>query len=79
LPPRVLVVSHSDLSSDPRVDRQIDALRGLYDVVAAGFRPPRYEDVSFVDISIPPPAAGQRALRFACSPGGTRPRTGSIR
>jgi hypothetical protein len=65
LPPRVLVVSHSDLSSDPRVDRQIDALRGLYDVVAAGFRPPRYEDVSFVDISIPPPAAGQRALRFA--------------
>jgi hypothetical protein len=50
---RTLVVSLSDLASDPRVDRQIEALRSRFDVVAAGLRPPAYDDVEFVDLSTP--------------------------
>lgn len=49
----VLVISFSNLASDPRVDRQIAALRERYDVIAAGLGPPRYEDVAFIDISGP--------------------------
>jgi hypothetical protein len=55
---RVLVVSLSDLASDPRVDRQIAALRSQYAVVAAGLRPPRWPDVEFIEI-----AALRRAKR----------------
>jgi glycosyltransferase involved in cell wall biosynthesis len=50
---RVLVISFSDLSSDPRVDRQIAALRVRHDVTAAGLAPPAYADVEFVDITTP--------------------------
>jgi glycosyltransferase involved in cell wall biosynthesis len=44
----VLVIALSDLGSDPRVDRQIDFLRGVHRVTAAGFGPSRYEDVRHV-------------------------------
>jgi glycosyltransferase involved in cell wall biosynthesis len=50
----VLVISLSDLASDPRVDRQIMALRTRFQVVAAGLAPPAYDDVEFVDLSTPP-------------------------
>jgi hypothetical protein len=50
---RALVISLSDLGSDPRVDRQIKALRSRFEVVAAGLAPSRYDDVEFVDLSTP--------------------------
>jgi glycosyl transferase family 4 len=50
----VLVISFSDLASDPRVDRQIRALRARHDVVAAGLGAPAYDDVAFVDINTSP-------------------------
>jgi Glycosyltransferase Family 4 len=58
----VLVISFSDLASDPRVDRQIAALRGRYKIVAAGLGAPAYDDVAFVDISTPPRSVAGRAL-----------------
>jgi Glycosyltransferase Family 4 len=45
-----LVISLSDLGSDPRVDRQIDFLRAEYRVVAAGFGPSAYDDVEFIEL-----------------------------
>lgn len=49
-----LVISFSELASDPRVDRQIRVLRTRHKVVAAGLGPSRYDDVEFIDISTPP-------------------------
>jgi hypothetical protein len=46
----ILVVSLSDLSADPRVDRQVDFLRGDHHVIAAGFGPPAYDDVDYVEL-----------------------------
>lgn len=51
---RALVISFSDLASDPRVDRQIMALRTRFEVVAAGIAPSAYDDVAFVDLSTRP-------------------------
>ena len=51
---RVLVISFSDLSSDPRVDRQIGALLARHEVIAAGLAPPAHAGVEFVDIATPP-------------------------
>jgi hypothetical protein len=62
---RVLVISFSDLASDPRLDRQIGALRTRYDVVAAGLGPPAYPDVEFVDITPPPRGMPGQALGLA--------------
>ena len=45
-----LVISLSDLAGDPRVDRQIDFLRGEHSVIAVGFGRPEYEDVRFVEL-----------------------------
>jgi hypothetical protein len=56
------VISFSDLGSDPRVDRQIAALRSRYDVVAAGLGAPAYDDVDFIDISTPERTAGGRVV-----------------
>jgi hypothetical protein len=50
---RVLVISFSDLSSDPRVDRQIAALLARHEVTAAGLAPPAHGGVAFVDIATP--------------------------
>jgi len=63
--PRVLIICFSELASDARVDRQIEALRGRFDLVAAGFGPPRDDAVEFIDISTPPPRARARLLRLA--------------
>lgn len=50
----VLVISFSDLASDPRVDRQITALLPHHRVIAAGLAPSEREGVEFVDITTPP-------------------------
>src|SRR5215203_1042990 len=62
----VLVISLSDLGTDPRVDRQIDFLRAEHSVVAAGFGPPAYDDVQFVELQRAPlPHFVGRARRLA--------------
>ena len=62
---RVLVISFTDLASDPRVDRQIGLLRRHHDVVAAGVGPPRHEGVDFVDVRTPARHSAGRALGLA--------------
>lgn len=44
----VLIVSFTDLKRDPRVSRQIDALRQRYRIIAAGLDDPELEGVEFV-------------------------------
>jgi glycosyltransferase involved in cell wall biosynthesis len=51
--PRLLVISLSDLARDPRVDRQLRALRSSYDIVAAGLGPPSVSDVDYIDLNAP--------------------------
>jgi hypothetical protein len=51
--PRLLVISLSDLARDPRVDRQLRALRSSYDIVAAGLGPPSVPDVDYIDLVAP--------------------------
>jgi glycosyltransferase involved in cell wall biosynthesis len=60
----VLVISLSDLGRDPRVDRQIDFLRGEHRVIAAGFGPPADGDLEFVDLG-PTGAGGSPRRGFA--------------
>lgn len=45
----ILVISFTDLKRDPRVHRQIEALRTHHSVVAAGTGDPELPDVRFVD------------------------------
>jgi glycosyltransferase involved in cell wall biosynthesis len=47
---KVLVMSLSDLGTDPRVDRQIGFLRETHRVIAAGLGPPAYEDVEYLEL-----------------------------
>jgi len=47
---RVLILSFSDLATDPRVARQIDLLSGHHDVTAAGFGNPQLPGVRFVQL-----------------------------
>ena len=61
----MLVISLSDLGSDPRVDRQIDFLRAEHRVIAAALAPPAYDDVDFVELeraTLPRPARRGRRL-----------------
>lgn len=58
---RILVISPSDLGSDPRVDRQIEALQGRHEVVAAGFGAPGVAGVQFVPIRPPESSLARRA------------------
>src|SRR5262249_29790996 len=51
--PRILVISFSDLSRDPRVDRQIRFLVDSYDVVVAGWTPPSHRGAQFIPIKKP--------------------------
>jgi hypothetical protein len=46
--PVAVVISFTDLARDPRVNRQIRALKRAYDVVAAGGAEPQVEGVRFV-------------------------------
>lgn len=57
---RVLVLSFSELARDPRVSRQVAALTGEHEVVAAGFGPAPPGVSSQTDLS---PPAGRLAAR----------------
>jgi hypothetical protein len=59
---RVLVLSFSNLGSDPRVDRQIEFLRARYEVVAAGLSPPRHRVSEFVELAMPQRTVGGKLL-----------------
>ena len=50
---RLLVISFTDLASDPRVDRQIRCLKSHYQLIAAGLGPPRHEVDEFIELSTP--------------------------
>jgi len=63
--PRLLIISFSDLASDPRVDRQIDFLQTKYRIIAAGIGPPRHKVEGFIDISTPRRSVAGRALGLA--------------
>ncbi len=63
--PTALVISLSDLASDPRVDRQIDVLRETHRVIAAGLGPPSKADVDYVDLRPPPSGTLRRVLQRA--------------
>ena len=49
----VLVISFSDLASDPRVDRQIAALLTRHHVIAAGLAPSGRAGVEFIELTSP--------------------------
>lgn len=49
-PATVLVLSFTDMASDPRVDRQIHALSSRYRVLAAGTAPPAINGVEFFPV-----------------------------
>lgn len=51
---KVLVISFSDLGRDPRVERQLLALRDAYTVTAAGTGAPKVEGVEFVPLVYKP-------------------------
>src|SRR5207249_737970 len=61
---RVLVLSFSDQAQDPRVHRQLQALAGSHELVAAGFGAPLL-DVEFVDLRPPPSEVGARTSQAA--------------
>ena len=48
-----LVLSFSDLATDPRVNRQIRFLRGRYRLITAGFAPSALPDVAYVPFTPP--------------------------
>jgi hypothetical protein len=48
--PTVLIIAFTDLSTDPRVYRQIIALQADYDVIAAGLKDPDVPGVNFVPL-----------------------------
>ena len=65
----ILVISYSNLATDPRVNRQIRWLSEFYHVIAAGLRDPDVPGVRFVSLSHVPPkkslfARGKSALQI---------------
>lgn len=61
----ILVISFSDLSRDPRVRRQIEALRQRYRVIAAGTGDPGYEGVQYVHCGRAPRTFTAKAMEGA--------------
>lgn len=47
---RILVISFSDLATDPRVSRQIDLLSKSFVVTAIGFAAPKTDGVEFIEV-----------------------------
>lgn len=65
MPARVLILSFSDLSRDPRVRRQLHLLREEHTVTAAGFVDPCLPGVRFVDVSGAKKTSVQRIMAAA--------------
>ena len=49
---KILIISFSNLRSDPRVRRQINFLKTRYNIVAAGYNNPEIENIEFIDVHI---------------------------
>jgi hypothetical protein len=47
---KVLILSFSDLSTDPRVNRQISIFSKVYKVYAAGYNCPKLEGITFINL-----------------------------
>ena len=47
---KILIIAFSDLSKDPRVRRQIIALKGSYTISALGYENPNIEGVEFIKV-----------------------------
>jgi glycosyltransferase involved in cell wall biosynthesis len=47
---KLLILSRSDLSRDPRVNRQIRCLRDFYSIVCSGTGHPRLDSVDFIEL-----------------------------
>jgi len=62
---RLLVISFSDLASDPRVNRQIRLLTGRFRLTAAGFADPEIPGVEFVGVQRTPRSVGGKWLAAA--------------
>ena len=65
----ILVISYSNLATDPRVNRQIRWLSEFYQVIAAGLGDPGVPGVRFISLSHIPPkksflARGKSALQI---------------
>jgi hypothetical protein len=65
----ILVISYSNLATDPRVNRQIRWLSEFYHVIAAGLSDPGVPGVRFISLSYLPPkksllARGKSALQI---------------
>jgi hypothetical protein len=65
----ILVISYSNLATDPRVNRQIRWLNESYSVIAAGLADPSVPGVRFISLSHAPPkkhlfARGMSALQI---------------
>ena len=63
--PRILVISFSDHSRDPRVDRQISALSAQHQLVTAGFGAGSAQTERFIDLRIAPSSPAARANQAA--------------
>ena len=48
---KILIISFSNLRSDPRVRRQINLLKTRFDIVAAGNKNPEIDNIEFIDVS----------------------------
>ncbi|MES2697637.1 MAG: glycosyltransferase [Verrucomicrobiota bacterium] len=62
--PRILILSPSDLATDPRVNRQLRLLRSLGRITAAGLADPELEQVEFVSLAFNPAVRGSRVQRL---------------
>jgi hypothetical protein len=61
----LLVISFSDLSRDPRVNRQIRFLRDDFHIVCAGLQPPGIGGVSFVPLRGDPSSVAHKVVNAA--------------
>jgi hypothetical protein len=50
-PKNILILCFSELHKDPRVYRQILALKDSYNVIAAGWSSPQIDKVSFIQLN----------------------------
>ena len=75
----VLVISLSDLGTDPRVDRQIGFLREEHRLIAVGLGPPAYEDVEYVELGRMEPDQEQAQARPPLLPRLARAATALLR
>ena len=57
---RVMILSFTDHSTDPRVNRQIRYLKDRYEVVCAGVVSPNLEDVDFIQLQWNEPTRAQK-------------------